>query len=472
MKINKSDVLVIGSGPGGSLSSALLAEYGLNVALIEAGGAYPLSSSPPFSFQEIHTKYRSSGISLAFGNPNINYAEGFCVGGGSEVNSGLYHRLPVSILNSWSNNFSISNLTSDELIPFYEINEHELSVNLCPADLLPRSSLMLKKGADALGWENAEIKRWYKYPDDGPIKQSMTETYIPRALSAGATLFPNTNATLIYKDGKNWAVNAVSNGREISRFIAKSVFICGGAIHSAFLLKSSNLSKLAGSNLNLHPTIKVVAHFNEEINDLTASVAPHQVKEFSPHFSFGCSISTPTHLKMAMFDVPNGLDIVDKHAAYLSTYYCMVTNGSGSVKKILNKDPLVTFDLGKEGYENIINGMKKLCECLFAAGAHTIYPSTRNSIVLNNMADVEAFCTNISLSHLNLMTIHLFSSCPLGEDLNRCVVNSYGRLHGHEGLYVNDSSLLPTAPSVNPQGITMAIARRNIINFLGNYFDA
>jgi choline dehydrogenase-like flavoprotein len=33
-------------------------------------------------------------------------------------------------------------------------------------------------------------------------------------------------------------------------------------------------------------------------------------------------------------------------------------------------------------------------------------------------------------------------------------------------LWVNDASLLPQAPGVNPQGTVMAFARRNVLHYL------
>jgi choline dehydrogenase-like flavoprotein len=66
----------------------------------------------------------------------------------------------------------------------------------------------------------------------------------------------------------------------------------------------------------------------------------------------------------------------------------------------------------------------------------------------------------------NLMTIHLFSSCPMGENKSQCATDSFGRVHGLKNLYVNDASLLCTAPGVNPQGSIMALARRNALAFL------
>jgi choline dehydrogenase-like flavoprotein len=66
----------------------------------------------------------------------------------------------------------------------------------------------------------------------------------------------------------------------------------------------------------------------------------------------------------------------------------------------------------------------------------------------------------------NLMTIHLFSSCPLGENRSLCVADSFGRVHGVSDLWIADGSLLPGPPGVNPQGSILAIARRNAFHFL------
>jgi choline dehydrogenase-like flavoprotein len=64
------------------------------------------------------------------------------------------------------------------------------------------------------------------------------------------------------------------------------------------------------------------------------------------------------------------------------------------------------------------------------------------------------------------MTVHLFSSVPMGEDPARCPVDSFGAVRGVRGLRVNDASLLPGPPGVNPQGTVMAIAARNVSAFL------
>ena len=66
----------------------------------------------------------------------------------------------------------------------------------------------------------------------------------------------------------------------------------------------------------------------------------------------------------------------------------------------------------------------------------------------------------------NIMTVHLMASCPMGEDRRVAAVNSWGRVHGHSGLYVADVSTLCTSPGVNPQGTIMALAKRSSDHFL------
>ena len=65
------------------------------------------------------------------------------------------------------------------------------------------------------------------------------------------------------------------------------------------------------------------------------------------------------------------------------------------------------------------------------------------------------------------MTIHLCGTCPMGENQARGAADSFGKVHGAQRLYLADASLLCSAPTVNPQGSIMAIARRNVLQFLG-----
>ena len=54
----------------------------------------------------------------------------------------------------------------------------------------------------------------------------------------------------------------------------------------------------------------------------------------------------------------------------------------------------------------------------------------------------------------------------MGEDTRRCAVDSHGKLHAADNVYLNDASILPTSPAVNPQGTIQALTFRNTSRFL------
>ena len=69
-------------------------------------------------------------------------------------------------------------------------------------------------------------------------------------------------------------------------------------------------------------------------------------------------------------------------------------------------------------------------------------------------------------SALGLTTVHAFCSCPAGEKPDLCAADSFGRVYGFDNLFLNDASMLPDSPGVNPQGSIMALARRNALRFI------
>ena len=47
------------------------------------------------------------GPTAALGSPPIAYVEGCCVGGSTEINSGLWHRLPTYLSDEWRKTYEI-----------------------------------------------------------------------------------------------------------------------------------------------------------------------------------------------------------------------------------------------------------------------------------------------------------------------------------------------------------------------------
>jgi cholesterol oxidase len=64
------------------------------------------------------------------------------------------------------------------------------------------------------------------------------------------------------------------------------------------------------------------------------------------------------------------------------------------------------------------------------------------------------------------ITVHPLGGCPMSDDPATGVVDDGGRVHGHEGLYVLDGSIVPTALGVNPSKTIAALAERGVEQLL------
>ena len=466
-------VAVLGSGPGGAITAALLAERGFDVLLLEEGGNRPLESCEPFSVGEMMQKYRNGGLTPAFGSPKIAYVEGCTTGGGSEINSGLYHRTPLEILEFWRNKFALD-VCDAEMRPHFEACERDVSVGLSPGEL-PKASLKLQEGANKLGWEAREIPRWFAY--DGGLdsagiptghRQSMTRTFLNRFEEAGGTLESGLRAVKISPQNRRFRIEAIGNGdKSGAAFDCEKLFVSCGAIGTPLLLKRSGIQGSFGRGLQMHPTVKVVAEFDEEVNSEAMGVPVHQVKEFAPSFSFGCSISSKPYLSLALLDHPRELPKLEAKWKRMAIFYAMIVpQAEGSVGGFPGHlDAMVRFQLSPLDLRLLATALRRLCELLFAAGALRLMPSITNFGALESPRELSRIPASLPISFTNLMTIHLFSSCRMGENALLCPVDSFGRVRSVANLHVADASLLPSAPGVNPQGSVMAFARRNALHF-------
>jgi choline dehydrogenase-like flavoprotein len=465
----KCEIAIVGSGPGGAITACLLAESGRDVLLIEEGPYYELESCPAFSKEAMLQKYRNGGQTVALGKNNVAYVEGRCVGGGSEINSGLYHRTPPEILEVWRKEFQVDDLTPASLLPHFEAGERDVSVSLL-SDPAPAASLKLHDGAVSLGWKSFEVPRWFSSRPgirNHGTRQSMTKTFLPRFLKSGGHVLPRARIERFRKEGEKWLLHGTHSDGKAIRIEAETLFLAAGAIQTPALLRRSGITQNIGNSLRLHPTVKVVAKFPEEVNSVSMGVPVHQVKEFAPRFSFGCGISSPAYLALGLIDHPEYARELHRAWPHLASYYVMISGGKGTVRALPGyRDPLVRYELKAEDRRDLAQGLKKLSELLFEAGAVGVYPGISRAAALRSRDDLGGLPEILPPGLANLITIHLFSSCPMGEDKSRCATDSFGRVHGFDRLHIADASLLCTAPGVNPQGSIMALARRNALRFL------
>jgi len=466
-----AEVLVIGSGAGGATTAAILAEAGFDVLVVEEGEWVEQGSVVPFSLEQMDRQYRSGGVTVALGLPSIAYTEGRCAGGGTEINSGLYRRPPHEVLARWAAEFGIVDLDHEEVSTIADEVERAISVTTVPGPSSAPSEV-LRRGADRLGWQNSEIPRWMTYPGNDPAKgqrQSMTRTYLPRASAAGARLVTGCRIDSLDTGGgiARRAITTLAGGRR-GTITFRYVFVCGGAIQTPALLQRSRIRGHIGKSLAVHPTVKLAARFADELN-VPDDVPVHQVKEFAPDLSFGGSASQPGLVALALSDQWATFSHAITDWRRISVYYAAITSeGRGKVRAVPGlRDPIVTYSLTGRDRAMLGSGLARLALLMLEAGADEVYPSFRGAPLVRKRSDLAAMQAQFSANKASVMTVHLCSTVPMGEDVDKCGANSFGRVHGTANVWVNDASLLPTAPGVNPQGTVMALAIRNARRFAG-----
>jgi choline dehydrogenase-like flavoprotein len=247
------------------------------------------------------------------------------------------------------------------------------------------------------------------------------------------------------------------------------VVVCGGAIQTPALLQRSGIRRRIGRGLKLHPTIKVTARFPHPVDH--DAVPVHRVTEFVPEVAIGGSASRRGHVALALADAGMGAGEVAASMAewdHLFVYYASIrSDAGGSVVAVPGlAAPLVACRLTDGDLSRLARGLVLLGELLLAAGATDLYPSVTGAPAARRPEDLAPWWTWVDRRRANLMTVHLTSTVGMGERPGTAGADSYGRVRGVANLVVNDASLLPDAPGVNPQAAIMTVAIRNAEHLL------
>jgi choline dehydrogenase-like flavoprotein len=468
------EVLVIGTGAGGASVAATLSEAGADVLMLEEGPYIPAAEAPAGLSRSMLKMWRGGGLLTTLGS-QVAFAEGRCVGGGTEINSAIFQATPDSVLKEWAAANGIGDFTPSSLKPYFDRASAVVNASLTPGPAGPPTEILARAGR-AMGWKVSELDRGQRNcvgtnmcsaacPTGG--KQSMTATLIPQALARGARLLPQARVRKLMVAGARvtGAQARVTGGdgkQHNVTIAADTVFVCAGTTQTPALLARSGIRSEAGRSFQLHPTIRLLARFKDQINAQRYRLPLVAITEFMPELRFGGSVFTLPTYGMAMAeDWKNRADRLSDYARH-AIYYAMIKpDGVGRIHTIPGLDePVTRYALTERDRRRLWRGAQTLAQGLFAAGAEHVTPSV---IGHHGWADAGAASRDCDLppaSRTNLMTIHLFASCPMGEKAGIHAVDSLGRLRRHENVIVADGSVLPGAPGVNPQATIMALSMR------------
>jgi choline dehydrogenase-like flavoprotein len=135
-------------------------------------------------------------------------------------------------------------------------------------------------------------------------------------------------------------------------------------------------------------------------------------------------------------------------------------DGEGRVRPSWLFGDRVSYNVTAGDLERLRQGMKRLAEMHFLAGATEVVPNVAGLPEVLRSADQLGRFDEAPLDAraYSLVATHLFGGCRAGRDPASSVVDPQLKVHGTDGLYVMDASVFPSNTGVNPQHSIMAIA--------------
>ncbi len=481
VETHHAEIAVIGTGAGGAVVGAELAEAGRDVLFIEEGGYHPTSSFNPYLTESLPRLFRDAGGTIIVGRPPIPYAEGRCVGGGTVVNGGMAWRPPEQVLAQWERLTRQPDLGPKAMEPLFDRVEERIHAKPQHPSSIGEDSRLLEQGARRLGWRYEPNRR----AQDRCVgsnqcltgcptgaKQSTLVSYLPRAFSRGARCLTEVRIRELWiENGRcvgaiGRAINPRTREEDVEvRVRAKAVVVACGAIQTPFLLLRHRLGRPSGQlgkNFLCHPNTKVVAIYPRNIYAWQGVSQGGQIREFREQGILMAENAVPPGTAAAQipFLGDEALELMRSYNAMAMTGVLVEDSHAGRVSRRFGV-PMAKYTITRYDHERFLTGVRHLATLHFEMGAEKVILPFSNFHLAKSVDDLrEIERTQRSRSTIELFTVHMMGTCRMGSRSSHSVVDLSGEVWDLPGCYVADASLFPTAVGVNPQVAIMALATR------------
>lgn len=477
------EVVVVGTGAGGAAVAYELACQGRAVLMLEEGDYHRRSEFNGRPTKAYGLMYRDQGVTVALGNTSVPMWAGRAVGGSTVINSGTCYRTPERTLAMWRDRFGLPDVFSSKGMDSY-FRRVESMLQVTPANPMYVGEIgsLIAKGADRLGYRHGVLSR--NAPDcDGQglccfgcptgAKRSTDVSYVPEALKRGAQLITGARVDIVdIVAGRARGITGTLRGplskgkRPKLRVKADAVVIACGTLFTPGLLRKSGACKtsgMLGKNLSVHPATKVVALFDQKVDQFKGIPQGYAIDQFADEGLMFEGGSLPFDV-MAVSVPWTGHRFMElmQNYRYMATFGLMIQDQSrGELLRGPGRSPVIVYNLNRRDTALMQRGIEILCRVFQQAGAKRVLPFVAGADEINTEAELSSFKAKpLRAGDIEVTAFHPLGTCRMGMTPRDSCVGPDHEAHDVAGLYVCDGSAVPSSLGVNPQVTIMAMGAR------------
>lgn len=503
------DVLIVGSGPAGSVLAHELRRNGRRVLLLERGSfVVPGSMETRLIDNLIDTRSSSDG--------SIRIRNGMAVGGGSQVNVDLCFAPtsePIRLkIEGWRKAGQIApdEFTQPEIAVAYEWVKHMIGTRTLSETEINTNNRVLWEGAKRAGLHPKLYSLNTYAPGQSPSpvtdKRSAESQLLIPALEDKTNplgMLPDADVQRVLFAGNEDTRRAVGvevrtrspipeagaiadpNGLKIGAgetftVHAKTVILSAGALGSpTILLRSGLTNDLIGRGIVLHPSMPIMGRFSHHVDVLNGTEASVYVADRLANRGYALESMADQPLYAAIMSPGPALHSYEMIKAFrdLAGFGVMLIDTPQSANRIRldgSGGPEIDYTLSEADKRRFAEGVAEAVRIMFKAGAQEVYlPTTENILrqesqtsevqpqILTSPDQATLVEKNLQfISNRTMVTsAHLQASNKMGAAPETSVVGYDFHVWGTQNLYVVDGSIFPTSVGANPMQSIYTIAK-------------